>query len=155
MIRRNRTRTHGRHRTGRPAPPAPLHRRRWDTTAQATAAELDRAHPGWTILYGVHSRRFHAIAAWAAAEPITVHGATAGQLLTAMAEAITESMTGTPRPTGTRGRATAATLHPSTTVHLAVATDGDVTTCPPAPAYPAAITHPAGHIRACPDQTAA
>lgn len=154
MIRRSRTRTHGRHRTGRPAPPAPLHRRRWDATAQATAAELDRAHPGWTILYGVHSRRFYAIAAWAAAEPITVHGATAEQLLAAMAEAITESTAGTPRPT-------AAPSHPAATVPLAVTTrravvaDRDATTYPPATTYPAAMTHPAGPIRAYPDQTAA
>lgn len=63
----------GRHRAG--LPPATVYRRLWDGPARAEAERLDQVWRGWSILYGAHSRRFWAIAAWTP-EPLMVHSNT-------------------------------------------------------------------------------
>ncbi|MFD8529391.1 hypothetical protein ACFV0L_18425 [Streptosporangium canum] len=63
-------RTPGRHRAG--LPPATVYRRLWDDSARAEAERLDQSWRGWSILYGAHSRRFYAIAAWSTREPLMV-----------------------------------------------------------------------------------
>ncbi|MEU0519532.1 hypothetical protein [Streptosporangium sp. NPDC006007] len=71
-------RTIGRHRAGQPY--APAHRRLWDGPARDHAERLGRAYPGWVVLYGTGSRRFYALAAWPAPEPVMVEDSTADGL---------------------------------------------------------------------------
>jgi hypothetical protein len=53
------------------------------------------AHPEWTVIYGRHSRRFYAVVAWDAAEPVIVQAGTAGELLAEMRDrAATARLTG-------------------------------------------------------------
>ncbi|MER5422374.1 hypothetical protein [Streptosporangium roseum] len=70
MIRRRPARAPGRHRDGRH--PTTVPRRVWDHEARAEAERLDRAWPGWTVLYGTGSRRFYAMAAWPTVEALNV-----------------------------------------------------------------------------------
>lgn len=80
-------RTPGRHRAGRPY--TLVHRRVWDGPARSEAERLNQAFPGWVVLYGPGSRRFFAIAAWPAPEPVMVEAATAEDLAERMSEAET------------------------------------------------------------------
>ncbi|MFF5204906.1 hypothetical protein [Streptosporangium sp. NPDC000396] len=73
MIRRRSGRASGRHRNG--LVPATVTPRLWDGPARAEAERLTQAWPGWTILYGAHSRLFYAIAAWPTPEPVIVQAA--------------------------------------------------------------------------------
>ncbi|MER7127643.1 hypothetical protein [Streptosporangium saharense] len=68
MIRR--TRRGGRHRDGQP--PTTVYRRLWDGPARSDAETLDRSTPGWSVFYSLSRRRFYAIAAWPAPEPLIV-----------------------------------------------------------------------------------
>ncbi|MGW4423433.1 hypothetical protein [Streptosporangium sp. NPDC004631] len=79
--------TSGRHRAGQ-ARPTTVHRRLWDGPARAQAERLAQAWPSWTVLYGVGSRRFYALAAWATSEPLMVDAATAEELEARMYEAV-------------------------------------------------------------------
>ncbi|MEU0520919.1 hypothetical protein [Streptosporangium sp. NPDC006007] len=79
--------TSGRHRAGQ-ARTAVVHRRLWDGPARAQAERLAQAWPSWTVLYGVGSRRFYALAAWATSEPLMVEAATAEELERRMYEAV-------------------------------------------------------------------
>ncbi|MGW4426632.1 hypothetical protein [Streptosporangium sp. NPDC004631] len=79
--------TLGRHRAGQ-VRPTTVHRRLWDGPARAEAERLAQAWPSWTVLYGVGSRRFYALAAWATSEPLMVDAATAEDLERRMYEAV-------------------------------------------------------------------
>ncbi|MGW4426129.1 hypothetical protein [Streptosporangium sp. NPDC004631] len=79
--------TSGRHRAGQ-VRPTTVHRRLWDGPARAEAERLAQAWPSWTILYGVGSRRFYALAAWATSEPLMIEGADAEELERRMYEAV-------------------------------------------------------------------
>ncbi|MGW4421769.1 hypothetical protein [Streptosporangium sp. NPDC004631] len=79
--------TSGRHRAGQ-ARTSVVHRRLWDGPARAQAERLAQAWPSWTVLYGVGSRRFYALAAWATSEPLMVEAATAEELERRMYEAV-------------------------------------------------------------------
>ena len=79
--------TSGRHRAGQ-ARTSVVHRRLWDGPARAQAERLAQAWPSWTILYGVGSRRFYALATWPAPEPLMVEAATAEELERRMYEAV-------------------------------------------------------------------
>ncbi|GHH67116.1 hypothetical protein GCM10017673_13760 [Streptosporangium violaceochromogenes] len=113
-------RTPGRHRAGRPY--SLVHRRVWDGPARAEAEYLERSYPGWVVLYGVGTRRFCAMAAWPAPEPVMVEAATAEDLAERMGEAETTlllrattptapgdpDVSGRPRRPGSRRRAVRA-----------------------------------------------
>ncbi|MGW4424851.1 hypothetical protein [Streptosporangium sp. NPDC004631] len=79
--------TSGRHRAGQ-VRPTTVHRRLWDGPARAQAERLAQAWPSWTVLYGVGSRRFYALAAWPAPEPLMVEAASAEELERRMYEAV-------------------------------------------------------------------
>ncbi|MEU0517702.1 hypothetical protein [Streptosporangium sp. NPDC006007] len=79
--------TSGRHRAGQ-IHTAVVHRRLWDGPARAQAEHLAQAWPSWTVLYGVGSRRFYAIAAWVTTEPLMVEAAGAEELERRMYEAV-------------------------------------------------------------------
>ena len=79
--------TSGRHRAGQTRT-AVVHRRLWDGPARAQAERLAQAWPSWIVLYGVGSRRFYALAAWATSEPLMVEAATAEELERRMYEAV-------------------------------------------------------------------
>ena len=79
--------TCGRHRAGQ-APTPVVHRRLWDGPARAEAERLAQAWPSWSVLYGVGSRRFYAIATWQISEPLMVEAATAEELERRMYEAV-------------------------------------------------------------------
>ena len=79
--------TSGRHRAGQ-ARTAVVHRRLWDGPARAEAEQLAQAWPSWTILYGVGSRRFYALAAWQVSEPLMVDATTTEELERRMYEAV-------------------------------------------------------------------
>ncbi|MGW4423322.1 hypothetical protein [Streptosporangium sp. NPDC004631] len=79
--------TSGRHRAGQ-IHTAVVHRRLWDGPARAQAEQLAQAWPSWTVLYGVGSRRFYALATWPAPEPLMVEAATAEELERRMYEAV-------------------------------------------------------------------
>ena len=79
--------TSGRHRAGQ-ARTAVVHRRLWDGPARAQAERLAQAWPSWTVLYGVGSRRFYALAAWATSGPLMVEAASAEELERRMYEVI-------------------------------------------------------------------
>ncbi len=83
-----RSRAPGRHRAGQPVVPA-VHRRLWDGPARAEADRLTRAWPTWLVLYSLGRRRFYAIAAWPAPEPLMVADDTAEGLEEQMREAET------------------------------------------------------------------
>lgn len=68
----------GRHRRG--APVTATRPGRWDSTHRDSARRLDQAEPAWTVWYGVGTRRFYAIAAWPAPEPLIVHARTPDEL---------------------------------------------------------------------------
>ncbi|GHE42031.1 hypothetical protein GCM10017673_50290 [Streptosporangium violaceochromogenes] len=89
-------RTAGRHRAGQP--PTAVHPRVWDGPARSEAERLGRAHPGWLVLYGLGSRRFYAIAAWPAPEPVMVDAATAGDLAERMRQAEAALLLQAPAP---------------------------------------------------------
>ncbi|GHH68736.1 hypothetical protein GCM10017673_18350 [Streptosporangium violaceochromogenes] len=80
----------GRHRAGRPY--TLVHRRLWDGPARDQAERLNQAHPEWVVLYGTGSRRFYAIAAWPAPEPVMVEDPTAEGLQDRMREAETAAL---------------------------------------------------------------
>ncbi|MFF0309711.1 ATP-binding protein [Streptosporangium sp. NPDC004379] len=63
----------GRHRHGAPVTAARPHP--WDGAHRDSARRLDEAEPAWTVWYGVGTRRFYAVAAWPAPEPLIVHAA--------------------------------------------------------------------------------
>ncbi|GAA3120860.1 hypothetical protein [Streptosporangium carneum] len=65
----------------------PVHRRLWDGPARAEAERLETAWPGWVVLYGTGSRRFHALAAWPAPEPLILCDPTPEGLEARMREA--------------------------------------------------------------------
>ncbi|MEU0519764.1 hypothetical protein [Streptosporangium sp. NPDC006007] len=79
--------TSGRHRAGQ-ARPTTVHRRLWDGPARAQAERLAQAWPSWTVLYGVGSRRFYALATWATSEPLMIEAADAEELERRMYEAV-------------------------------------------------------------------
>ncbi|MEU0517920.1 hypothetical protein [Streptosporangium sp. NPDC006007] len=79
--------TSGRHRAGQ-ARTSMVHRRLWDGPARAQAERLAQAWPSWTVLYGVGSRRFYAMATWATSEFLMVEAATSEELERRMYEAI-------------------------------------------------------------------
>ncbi|MGW4424939.1 hypothetical protein [Streptosporangium sp. NPDC004631] len=79
--------TSGRHRAGQ-VRPAVVYRRLWDGPARAQAEQLAQAWPSWTVLYGVGSRRFYALATWQVSEPLMVEAATAEELERRMYEAV-------------------------------------------------------------------
>ncbi|MFI6883611.1 hypothetical protein [Streptosporangium canum] len=85
MIRREPYRVPGRHRAGQAH--AVVHHRLWDGPARAEAERLDRAWPGWTVLYGTGSRCFYAVAAWPASESLIVSDPTPEGLERQMHEA--------------------------------------------------------------------
>ncbi|MFD0884635.1 hypothetical protein ACFQ08_08720 [Streptosporangium algeriense] len=62
----------GRHRDGRPL--TQVYRRLWDGPARSEAEALDRSIQGWSVFYSLGQRRFYAIAAWPAPEPLIVSG---------------------------------------------------------------------------------
>ncbi|OUC83324.1 hypothetical protein [Streptosporangium minutum] len=63
-------RTPGRHRAG--LAPATVPHRLWDGPARAEADRLGQTWKSWTILYGLGSRRFYAMAAWSMPEALIV-----------------------------------------------------------------------------------
>lgn len=75
----------GRHRRG--GDTARVAARPWDPAERAAAERLDRIEPAWTVWYGTGTRRFHAVAAWTAAEPLIVQADTADELRDLMREA--------------------------------------------------------------------
>ena len=79
--------TSGRHRAGQ-IHTAVVHRRLWDGPARAEAERLAQAWPSWTVLYGVGSRRFYALAAWQVSEPLMVDATTTEDLERRMYEAV-------------------------------------------------------------------
>ncbi|MEU0521991.1 hypothetical protein [Streptosporangium sp. NPDC006007] len=79
--------TSGRHRAGQ-VHTAVVHRRLWYGPARAQAERLARTWPSWTVLYGVGSRRFYALAAWVTSEPLMVEAASAEELERRMYEAV-------------------------------------------------------------------
>ena len=79
--------TSGRHLAGQ-ARTTVVHRRLWDGPARAQAERLAQAWPSWTVLYGVGSRRFYALATWATSEPLMVEAADAEELGRRMYEAV-------------------------------------------------------------------
>ncbi|MEU0518807.1 hypothetical protein [Streptosporangium sp. NPDC006007] len=79
--------TSGRHRAGQ-VRPTTVHRRLWDGPARAQAERLAHTWPSWTILYGVGSRRFYALATWATSEPLMIEAASAEELERRMCEAV-------------------------------------------------------------------
>lgn len=70
----------GRHRDG--AEPGTWERRAWDLDQHAEAGDLAARWPEWTVLYGTGSRRFYAMAAWPAPEPLILDARTAAELET-------------------------------------------------------------------------
>ncbi|MEU0517877.1 hypothetical protein [Streptosporangium sp. NPDC006007] len=86
MMWRRDSPTPGRHRTGQARTTVPHHL--WDVRARAEAERLAQAWPSWTVLYGVGSRRFYALAAWATSEPLMVEAATSEELERRMYEAV-------------------------------------------------------------------
>ncbi|MET8332901.1 hypothetical protein ABZV14_02200 [Streptosporangium canum] len=104
MIRRDPYRVPGRHRAGQAK--AVVHHRVWDGPARAEAERLDRAWPGWTVLYGTGSRCFYAVAAWPAPESLIVSDPTPEGLEEQMREAettvITQHERREPAPDGAR-----------------------------------------------------
>lgn len=94
MIRRDRAR--GRHRIGLALVSVP--RRLWDRAARQAAAELQRDHPGWTILYGTASRRFYAFAAWPTPQPMTIEARTPAELRAHLSTAVLTVLTHRPIP---------------------------------------------------------
>lgn len=108
-------RTPGRHRAGQPR--AAVHPRVWDGPARSEAEQLGQAHPGWLVLYGLGSRRFYAIAAWPAPEPVMVDAATADDLAELMRQAeaalpLQPSPTAEPPPSRRARRRTARPYPP-------------------------------------------
>ena len=79
--------TSGRHRVGQ-ARTSVVHRRLWDGPARAEAERLAQAWPSWTVLYGVGSRRFYALAAWQVSEPLMVDATTTEDLERRMYEVV-------------------------------------------------------------------
>ncbi|MGW4426092.1 hypothetical protein [Streptosporangium sp. NPDC004631] len=79
--------TSGRHRAGQ-VHTAVVHRRLWDGPARAQAERLAQAWPSWTVLYGVGSRRFYALATWPTSEPLMVDATTGEELERRMYEAV-------------------------------------------------------------------
>ncbi|MFF4990566.1 hypothetical protein ACFY19_25525 [Streptosporangium saharense] len=89
----------GRHRDGQPV--TAVYRRVWDGPARAAAEVLGSASPGWTVLYSLSQRRFHAFCAWPSPQPVTVSDDTAGGLEERMREAETLLISeGLPRSSG-------------------------------------------------------
>ncbi|MGW4421600.1 hypothetical protein [Streptosporangium sp. NPDC004631] len=84
--------TSGRHRAGQ-ARTSVVHRRLWDGPARAQAERLAQAWPSWTVLYGVGSRRFYALATWATSEPLMIEAADAEELERRMYEAVMDVTT--------------------------------------------------------------
>ncbi|GHH63467.1 hypothetical protein GCM10017673_04370 [Streptosporangium violaceochromogenes] len=94
----------------------------WDGPARSEAAHLERSRSGWVVLYGVGTRRFYAMAARPAPEPVMVEAATAEDLAERMGEAETTlllrattptapgdpGVSGRPRRPGSRRRAVRA-----------------------------------------------
>ncbi|MGW4423496.1 hypothetical protein [Streptosporangium sp. NPDC004631] len=80
------SRAPGRHRPGQARTTVP--HRLWDVRARAEAERLAQAWPSWTILYGVGSRRFYALAAWQVSEPLMVDATTTEDLERRMYEAV-------------------------------------------------------------------
>ncbi|MEU9833095.1 ATP-binding protein [Streptosporangium sp. NPDC048047] len=68
----------GRHRRG--APVTAAQPGRWDGVHRDSARRLDQTEPAWTVWYGVGTRRFYAVAAWPAPEPLIVHARTPDEL---------------------------------------------------------------------------
>ncbi|GAA3831425.1 hypothetical protein GCM10022226_60690 [Sphaerisporangium flaviroseum] len=90
----------GRHRIG--IRPGPVQPRRWDLAKQAAAAQLDQLEPIWCVLYGVGSRRFHAIAVWHTT-PLRVEATTVQDLRELMREAeLQNAWSSAQLPVGTR-----------------------------------------------------
>ncbi|GHE29559.1 hypothetical protein GCM10017673_35280 [Streptosporangium violaceochromogenes] len=87
MIGRRARRAPGRHRDGQA--PTKVHRRLWDGPARSEAERLGRVWPGWVVLYSLGNRRFYAIAAWPAPEPLIVDAGTAEELEERMRDAET------------------------------------------------------------------
>ncbi|GAA3095128.1 hypothetical protein [Streptosporangium carneum] len=87
MIRRRSAREPGRHREGRPH--TRVHQRLWDGPARDQAKLLNDTWRGWSVLYSLGDRRFYALAAWPAPEPLIVSDDTAEGLAARMREAET------------------------------------------------------------------
>ncbi|MET8141835.1 ATP-binding protein [Sphaerisporangium sp. NPDC005288] len=75
----------GRHRQG--AGFEQVVRRQWDLAERAAAHQLDLLEPGWTVLYGVGTRRFYALATWPAPEAVIVQARDTDELRRLMREA--------------------------------------------------------------------
>ncbi|GHE39809.1 hypothetical protein GCM10017673_47700 [Streptosporangium violaceochromogenes] len=90
MIGRRDPHVAGRHRIGHA--PAAVHRRVWDGPARAEAERLERSWPGWVVLYGPGSRRFHALAAWPSPAPVKVCGRTPAELEEGMRQAEADAL---------------------------------------------------------------
>ncbi|MEV6986648.1 ATP-binding protein [Sphaerisporangium sp. NPDC051017] len=79
------TGVNGRHRRG--APVVQVTRRRWDPAKRAAAQQLDQLEAGWSIWYGVGTRRFYAAATWPTPSPLIVQARIPDELRTLMREA--------------------------------------------------------------------
>ena len=73
----------GRHRDGFPR--VAVRRLAWDGEARAAAQQMQESWPGWTVLYGMHSRRYYAMPAFAP-EPIIIEASTLEDLAAQMNE---------------------------------------------------------------------
>ncbi|MEV6987399.1 ATP-binding protein [Sphaerisporangium sp. NPDC051017] len=100
------TRPGGRHRRGRTIEQAA--QRRWDLAERAAAHQLDQIEPGWTVWYGVGTRRYYAIATWRTPEPLIVQGRIVDELRDLMREAEQVART---RPVATRYTPSQALSH--------------------------------------------
>ncbi|GLW09164.1 hypothetical protein Misp01_42930 [Microtetraspora sp. NBRC 13810] len=60
--------------------PSVLYRRNHDPERRSAAAKLNAATPAWLVLYSLHRRKFYAIAAWPASEPVVLWARTAEDL---------------------------------------------------------------------------
>ena len=100
MIRRQTAYRPGRHRNGQAH--SEVHRRLWDGPLRAEAERLDQTWQSWSVLYGVHSRLFYAIATWPTPTGLIVSAQTSYGLEARMYEAemdmIAPSETHTPTP---------------------------------------------------------